>query len=104
MPGNPIFVFAVLICLMASVSCAYEHAGNITDWNLYGTCQNEITFNCTNQQIIKINILTDNIFRVRFSADGSLPASRMIGQWNLVRSNNGFPTPTLLLWMRKRLF
>jgi len=68
----------------------YEYVGNVSDWNKEGK---EIRFNCSGKQTVRISILTENMFRVRFSVDGTLPASRMNEQWSLVRSDNSYPTP-----------
>ena len=66
----------------------YKYVGNITAWNQK---ENAISFSCMGKQVVKISILTENMFRVRFSADGVLPASEMIEQWKLVKSDDSSP-------------
>ena len=67
---------------------AIEQVGNVTSWDrLPGGLQ----LQCGNRQRVRIDILTERLFRVRFSADGSFPESFLHEPWHLVKSNDGFP-------------
>ena len=78
---------AVLTLLFAPAASGYEHVGNVTSWTR-GT--GGIDLRCGDRQAVRIDILTERLFRVRFSVDGAFPASPLIDEWHLVKSNDGF--------------
>ncbi|MCX6928476.1 MAG: DUF4968 domain-containing protein [Verrucomicrobia bacterium] len=80
-------LYAVLTLLSASPASAYEHVGGVTAWT---KAAGGIHLKCGDRQAVQIDILTDRLFRVRFSADGVFPASPLIDEWHLVESNGHF--------------
>lgn len=70
------------------IASAYEHAGSVTSWT---KVPGGIQLQCGNRQAVRIDILTERLFRVRFSADGTFPASHLIEEWRLVKPNDSFP-------------
>ena len=78
---------AVLILLFTPPASGYEPVGSVTVWN---KTAGGIRLQCGDRQAVRMDILTERLFRVRFSADGAFPASPLIDEWRLVKSNEGF--------------
>jgi alpha-glucosidase (family GH31 glycosyl hydrolase) len=83
--------FAVLTLAATSATLGYEHAGNVTSWTKEA---GGIHLKCGDFQAVRIDILSERLFRVRFSADGVFSASHLIEKWRLVKPNDSYaPVP-----------
>ena len=82
----PVGVVLTLVSPPAALS--YEHAGNVSSWT---KTARGIQLKCDGGQAVRIDILTESLFRVRFSADGDFPRSHLIEEWHLVKPNESFP-------------
>lgn len=80
--------FAILGCLVASAASAYEPVGSVTSWTQMA---GGIRLKCGAHQTVQIDILSERLLRVRFSADGVFPPSPLIEEWSLVKPNSSFP-------------
>jgi hypothetical protein len=80
-------LYAALGLLSAPAASPYEHVGNVTSWT---RAAGGIDLRCGDRQVVRIDILTERLFRVRFSVDGAFPVSPLIDEWHLVKPNDAF--------------
>lgn len=74
-----------------SVASAYEHVGSVVSWSKTAS---GIQLKCGTNQAVRIDLLTERLFRVRFSIDGIFPVSPLIEEWRLVKHSESFaPVP-----------
>jgi alpha-glucosidase (family GH31 glycosyl hydrolase) len=76
-----------LLLTASSAARGYEYAGNVTSW---ARQDRGILLKCGPRQALRVDLLTERLFRIRFSGDGSFPESRLIKDWRLVKSNDDF--------------
>lgn len=82
-----LLLFVALVLLSTSAAFGDEYVGNVISWT---KAASGISLRCRDRQVVRIDVLTERLIRVRFTVDGKFPASPLIDEWHLVKPNDGF--------------